>query len=543
MLDVLLRNGRVIDGTGAPWFRADIGVASGCIVAIGPQLSQPARRVIDVDEAFVTPGFVDPHSHGDYGVTVFPAAENLLRQGVTTAIVGQCGVSLAPLSEKAESLILSQFPFLPEKLRRAGGLPWRSFGEYLAYVARIRPTINLGALVGHGALRALAMGHEDRVPQPDELRQMQQLLETCLEEGALGMSTGLIYPPGAYSTTDELISLATILRKHRRLYATHLRSETDQLLRAFEEALAIGRASAVSLHISHHKVAGSRNWGLVRQTLSRMETARDEGIDVTCDAYPYTAGSTSLAALLPPWAAEGGPEGIRVSLSKRTRRIQVAEALDESNCDWENLFGSVGPDRITLVTCPGHPDLVGKSLTEAAGVLDRPIHDALFDLICEFPTGTLVVLFEMSEDDVKHAICHRLSMICSDGDIAPALGGRLHPRTFGSFARALVGTHTGEYPIATEEMIRKMTSFPAQRMGLLDRGVLREGLAADILVFREEEIEERCSYDTPNQYARGMDFVMINGVPVIEQGKLTGARPGTVLRSAGDQPQGLARRN
>jgi len=536
MLDLLLRNGRVIDGTGAPWFRADIGIASGCIVAIESQLSRPAHRVIDIDGSLVTPGFVDPHSHGDYGITVFPTAENLLRQGVTTAIVGQCGVSLAPLSEKAESLILSQFPFLPKEVHRAGGLPWRSFGEYLDHVARIQPAINVGALVGHGALRALTMGHEDRVPQPDELRQMQKILSTCLEEGALGMSTGLIYPPGAFAKTDELTSLAATLRRHRRLYATHLRSETDKLLRGFEEALAIARASAVSLHISHHKVAGSRNWGLVTQTLSRMEVARNEGIDVTCDAYPYTAGSTSLAALLPPWAAEGGPERIRVALSDPSQRTQIAAALDESNCDWENLFESVGPDRIVLATCPGHPDLVGKSLTEAADVLAHSTHDALFDLICESPEGTLVVLFEMSEDDVKHVICHRLSMICSDGDISPALGGRLHPRTFGSFTRALVGAHTGEYPIAIEEIVRKMTSFPARRMGLLDRGILREGLAADIVVFREEEIAECCSYDTPNQYAHGMDFVIVNGVPVIDRRETTGARPGTVFRSVRDQP-------
>lgn len=531
MLDLLLRNGRIIDGTGAPWVRGDVGVASGRIVAMAPHLSQRSHRMIDATGCLVTPGFIDTHSHGDFGILAFPAAENLLQQGVTTAIVGQCGVSLAPLTDEAEPLILSQFPFLPREVRRGGRLPWRSFGDYLDHVERSKPAINLAALVGHGALRALVTGHEARAPRPEELRKMKELLGVCLEEGAVGMSTGLIYPPGAYSTTDELIALAMTLEEHHRLYATHLRSETAGLLGAFEEALTIAKRSGVSLHVSHHKAAGRRNWGSVRETLARMETARAAGIDITCDVYPYTAGSTTLTALLPPWAAEGGTDKIRASLSDPSCRVRITQALEEETCDWENLFRAVGPDRIVLATCPGHSDLVGQSLEQTADRLGRPVHETLFDLIAESPEGTLVVLFEMSEDDVAHVICHRLSMICSDGDIRPASGERLHPRTFGSFARALAETNCGRYSIALEEMIRKMTSFPAQRMGLRDRGILREGLAADILVFHEDEISEGCDFETPNQYARGMRYVVVNGAPVLEAGSLTEARPGTVFRA------------
>ncbi len=532
MLDLLIRNGRIIDGTGAPWFRGDVGVVSGRIAALSPHLTCPSRRTLEAKRCLVTPGFIDTHSHGDYGIISFPTAENLVRQGITTSVLGNCGVSLAPFSDAAADLILSQFPFLREEERQRKMLPWQSFGEYLDHVEAANPAVNIAAFVGHGALRALVMGHEARVACPEEARQMQGLLRICLEQGAFGMSTGLIYPPGVYSTTDELIALADTLADHRRLYATHVRSETDMLIDALNEALEIAKRSGVSVHISHHKAAGQRNWGTVAQSLACMEAARSAGIDVTCDVYPYTAGSTTLSALLPPWAGEGGAEGIRSSLSDPSLRSRIAQALDASHSDWENLFNAVGPEGIVLSSCPNHPTFEGQSLTELSTHLGKNVYDTMFDLIAESPEGTLVVLFEMSEEDVTRVVCHRLSTICCDGNICPASEGRLHPRTFGSFIRALVGTRSGYYPIAMEEMIRKMTSFPAQRMGLLDRGILREGLAADILVFSEEEISEGCDFDTPNRYAGGMSHVLINGTPVIEEGKMTGARPGMVFRAS-----------
>lgn len=530
--DVVLRGGRVIDGTGAPWVRADVGISDGRVALLGTHTStRAAQRTIDVGDRFVAPGFVDLHSHGDYGIIRFPEAHNLLRQGITTALLGNCGISLAPVDGESVESVIEQFPFLPPTDRTREHIPWRSFGEYFAHIERKGMGVNVASLVGHGALRALVVGSTSHPASRSRRNAMKRCLDACLDEGACGMSTGLIYPPGVYATREELIALTRTLASRRALYATHVRSETAQLAEAVDEALALAEETRVSLHLSHHKAAGWRNWGKVEQALLSIEHARRRGVDVTCDAYPYTAGSTGLTSLLPPWVLEGGRSAIQERLRNADVCAELAHVLLSSGDGWENLFYEVGEESIFVATCPLHPAFQGRSLEEIARACDVETITLVLRMIAEDPAGTLIVLEEMSPEDVCRVVCHPLVAICSDADIhAPSLENPLHPRTYGAFAKAIAGVASGGFPISIEEMVRKMTSLPAQRMQAFDRGLVREGMFADLVVFAPEEVCDRSTSLLDNRYAEGMEFVLVNGELVVERGEATDARPGVVLR-------------
>lgn len=523
MFDILIKDGFVVDGTGNPWFKTDIGIEAGRIKKVGELSEECANRVIDAAGLVVSPGFVDMHSHGDYSILKFPRAESLIMQGVTTAVFGNCGSSPAPVNASSLDLIKETLEFELD-------WDWRSFSEFLAKIERSGTAINVTPLVGHGTIRAAVMGFDDREPTPKELSEMRRILTQSMEDGAFGMSTGLIYPPGVYAGTSELVELAKVVAEYGGIYASHIRGESDTLIAAVNEAIEIGEDAGIPVEISHHKAAGRKNWGKVSETLSLMEKARERGVEVTCDVYPYTAGCTSLATLLPPWALVGGAEEMVGRLKDPKTRRRIREDMEGEDPGWENLLEGVGWENIRISYSPKSKDLEGRDLAAIAQSRNEDPYETLFHLLIEEAGKTGMVIFEMSEDDVSAVISHRLSMVCSDSDIRNVKsGGKPHPRTYGAFAKILA-KYVKEGGLTLEEAIRKMTSFPARKVGLFDRGLIREGLWADVVIFDLEKIADKATYPDPHRYPVGVKDVLVNGEVVVEEGEHSGVLWGKVLR-------------
>jgi len=532
MYEVLIRNGRVVNGTGNPWFRADLAIEKGRIAAIGRLADEPADIVIDAEGLVVCPGFIDMHSHSDLTLLINPLAESKVRQGVTTEVTGNCGSSAAPLNDLLREEILRTVPMV----REAGlELTWSTLGEYGRLLEERGISLNVAPLVGNANLRVLALGFENRPPTQDELEQMKRILAQAMKEGAFGMSTGLIYPPSCYADTKELVELARVVAEYGGIYATHIRGEGATLIQAVREAIEIGEKAGVPVEISHHKASGRANWGRVRQTLRMMEEARERGVDVTCDVYPYTAGSTGLDALLPAGAYEGGVEKLLERLRDPEARRKIREEMMRS---WEDR----GPDTlgapewscIMISYCRGHPELEGRTIEEIARERNVDPFDLVFDLLIEEEASVGIVLFTMCEEDMRRVLVHPLSMIGSDSSARAPYGvlgkGKPHPRTYGTFPRIL-GRYVREERLLTlEEAIRKMTSLPAQKLGLRDRGVIHEGAWADLVILDPERVIDQATYQDPHRYPVGIEYVLVNGVIVIEREKHTKALPGRVLR-------------
>jgi N-acyl-D-amino-acid deacylase len=480
--DLVIRNGSVIDGRGASAFPADVAVREGRIAAIGA-IEGEAAREIDATGLAVSPGFIDVHAHDD-GALLSTPMDFKLMQGVTTDIVGNCGAGLAPRDPSQ--------PPLPGTDLVLGSLPesnWRTFGEYMDAVDRAELAVNAGCFVPHGAVRYRSLGMDRREPNENELARMRDDVAEGMAAGAVGLSTGLIYPPGAFARTEEIIALAEVAAEHGGLYMTHMRDEGARLLEAIEEAVRIAREAGLPLEISHHKAAGRENWGKTEQSLALIERERDGGLDVHFDAYPYTAGSTILAVMA---------------------RRREAE-----------------PDGVLVASVRDHPEYEGKTLTAIADMLDVPADEAA-PRVLEADPGAVGVFFMMDEADVRRVLAHPLCMIGSDGIPSPT--GKPHPRLYGTFPRVL-GTYVREERLFTlEEGVRKMTSLPARRFGLSDRGELREGLAADIVIFDPDRIADVATYEEPRQYPTGMEYVIVNGETAAEHGKQTAARAGRLLR-------------
>lgn len=514
----------MIDGTGFPCFRADVGIKGGRIAKVGKIDRSEARTVIDAEGLVVSPGFVDIHSHADFGLSLRPTADNLVLQGVTTVLVGNCGVSLAPISRGEKPLMEYLSPFIPPGF----DVEWETFAEYLRYYEGLRPSINVAHLVGHSTVRMAVMGFDDRDPTPEELRMMASLVREAMEAGAFGMSTGLIYPPGAYASTEEIIELAGVVSPYDGLYATHMRSESFGLIRAVEEAITIGERANVRVQISHHKAAGRSQWGLTEKTLSMMEEARRRGIDVACDVYPYTASLTSGDALLPPWASEGGLSRLVDRLEDPQTRERIRKEIEGSR-DWENIVASAGWENVVVASVRSEENshLVGRSLLEVARLTSKDSFDALCDLLIQEEGALEVLTFEMNEEDVLRVLAHPLSMVGSDSSVDIGRG-RPHPRDYGTYPRVLRYAQERRV-LRLEEAVRKMTSIPAERIGLHDRGLVREGMWADLVIFDPERVEDRATYQDPRQYPEGISYVIVNGKIVVEEGEHTGTRAGRVL--------------
>jgi len=519
--DLVIKGGLVVDGTGNPWLRKDIGITNGKITRLG-HITEDSGETIDATGMIVSPGFIDLHNHSDFSILAYPSAESYIMQGVTTAVVGNCGMSLAPLNPDNLALLKRYLsPFL-----RAGfdyGWEWRTLAEFYQKVEKQGISLNLAPLVGQGTIRLAVKGFDSTGSSAEEMNQMKKLLAQSLEDGAFGMSTGLIYPPGCYSSTEELIELASVLREYGAIYTTHMRNEGDRLIEALEEAIEIAEANGIPIEISHHKATGKSNWGKVNATLRLMEQARQRGVEVNCDVYPYIAGSTTITTLLPTWTLAGGVEKMLDRLkNKQTRQSIKLEGTRFS--EW---------DGIVIAECPSKKEYQGKSLEDILKETNRfdDPYEGLFDLLLEIEGNATIIVFLMDEDDVRTVMSSPLSSFISDSWVtALDAGGKPHPRAYGTFPRVL-GKYVREEKLLTlEQAIRKMTSLPAGKIGLKCRGIFREGFWADVVIFDQAVIKDQATFDDPHQYPKGIEYVIVNGQVVVDHSRLTGVRPGKILR-------------
>lgn len=525
--DIVIKNGRIVDGSGNPWFKADIGIKDGKIVKIGKIDDKVAEEVIDANGLIVTPGFIDMHAHDDLIFFKDLFNKPKLQQGVTTVVIGNCGISPAPINKNTLDILKAYTGILGRDV----SFDWTSYGEFLDKLEALGELgTNVAGLVGHGTIRIAVMGMEARDPTKEELEEMKKLVAQSMEEGAFGMSTGLIYPPGVYSKTEELIELSKVVAKYGGIYATHMRDEADHLIEAVKEAIRIGREAGVSVEISHHKAAGKANWGKIRETLKMIERAREEGIDLTADAYPYTAGSSYLAAILPPWAHEGGEEKLKERCRNPKTREEMKKFIEERT-DWQNFIKQAGWENIVLAYSPTYPEFIGKNILEISKELNKNPYDVVCDIIAEDGTSAEMIIFMMDEKDVEIVISHPYVMVGTDG--LDTGEGNPHPRAYGTFPR-VIGVYARDKKLMTiEEAVRKMASLPAQKLGLKDRGLIREGMWADIVIFDPKTIKDKATYQEPRNTPDGIEYVIVNGVISVEKGEVTGKRGGKVLRRVG----------
>jgi len=534
VLDIVFRSARIVDGTGNPWSPGDVGVEGGRISRVGDLTGAAARRVVDLDGRVLAPGFIDLHTHADFTLPVFPRAEAMVRQGVTTLVLGNCG--------------FSPFPVVPERLEmlRAyvaafdAGLPWSwvDAAGFMAHLETLPLACNVALQVGQGAVRVAAMGFDDRPPSAAELDFMRRLVAEAFEQGVVALSTGLIYPPSSFAATDELIALAEVGRRYGAFYSSHVRGEGDMLVEAIGEALEVGRRAAVPIQLSHHKASGKRNWGRVETTLAMIDKARADGHDVLADQYPYTASSTTLAAIMPRWAMDGGIDGMRSRLADPAARRRIRDELMRAHPDHPAPARGMREFDPGAIMIASVPDGVGRScegllLTELAARFGEDPAETALGLLERGGGGVQIVAFTMSEDDVRRVMRHPAVAVASDGwTLSPAAGGRPHPRSYGTFVRVLGKYVREDRVLSLEEAIRKMTSLPAHRLRSYDRGLIRPGCTADLVAFDPAHVADRSTFEAPHQFCEGVSHVIVNGQIVIEMGRDTGARAGRVLRRA-----------
>ena len=529
--DLVIKGGKVLDGTGSPWRYMDIGVKDGRIAALvraspgQPSLLDgvPARDgTLDATGLMAAPGFIDMHSHSDLTLITNPTSDGKVLQGVTTEVIGQCGFSAAPLTERtavALKATLGETADIDAK--------WRSFGEFADRVQSQGASANTVGLVGHGTVRTIVMGFKAALSTEEELEAMKALVEGAMQDGAFGFSSGLIYTPGSYSDTREVLELARVAARYHGIYFTHMRSESGGLLKAVSEAVDIGRGAGIPVQISHMKCAGAAQ-GLAKEYLAAVETARECGIDVTGDQYPYTAGATGLAALLPPWAHEGGGERMVERLLDPATRVRLKSDMQRSLPGWDNDFQNIGFDKI-LVAASKDESIVGHSLQEIADERGGDPYETLFDILGKTDPGSGMVIFLMTDEDVKEIMRHETVMIGSDAAAGKVERGRAgHPRAFGTFPRVL-GPFVRNGTLTLPQAVFKMTGLPAAKLGLQDRGLLREGFAADLVLFDPNAISDRATYQKA-EYPVGISHVLVNGCFVVKDGVHTGAKPGRFLR-------------
>ena len=531
--DVVIRGGRIIDGTGSPWYAGDLAIRNGRIAAVGVVRDVPARRTIDASGMVVAPGFIDMLGQSDLTILVDPRLPSKIFQGITTEFTGE-GSTVAPLNDR----IVADDRVAYEHLKITPD--WRTLGQYFARLERQRIGINVGQYVGATQVRRVVLGEGNRAPTPEQLDRMRQLVGQAMREGAVGLSTALQYPPAPFAKTEELVALATEAARYGGIYATHMRSESDQVLSALDEAIRIGREARIPVEIWHLKVAGKRNWGRMPEVVARIDSARRAGIDIAADTYAYTAWFNSLSAMVPPWAHEGGTDSLLQRLRDPAARQRIRRDM-ETPGSWENNSWQEisGPKAILIgaVQNPVLQPLQGKTLADVARMRNADPIDALLDLLIEDRAYTSVAVFGMSEPDVVLALQQPWVSINNDsqGTSPDGLLGQEHPhpRAYGTFPRILRKYVREEKRLTLEDAIRKFTSLPAQRMRLDDRGVLKRGMWADVVVFDPAEVKDLATFERPNQLSQGMRWVLVNGVAVIAQGRATGALPGKVLRGPG----------
>lgn len=526
MFDYIVRNASVIDGSAKPAYEADVAIANGRIAAVG-KIDGDAERVIDGKGLVVAPGFIDMHSHTDAGLFADPNAESKITQGVTLEVAGNCGFSSAPCLDEPGRAELDTW-------RRKFGIEddWGTMGEFLDAFEKRSIALNIATLVGHCNIRAAVVGLSDRKASPDEIDRMRQLASDSMKQGAFGISTGLIYAPGCFADTPELIEVTKGVAAHGGLYATHMRDERDKLEQAVEETLNIGREAGVPVQISHHKACGVRNWGKVKATLEMIGEARREGMDVTADQYPYAATSTSLSIFLPNWAHDGGDNALLERI--KNMRPKLIEHLNRradqavgSKGDWSNVL-------ISSVRTDANRYCEGMNVEEISERRRTSPAETVLDLLAEEDAAVGMVQFAMCEEDIELVMASDFVMAGSDASARTISGdhptGKPHPRAFGTFTRILGHYVRDREVLSLEKAISKMTWLSAKKLGLTDRGAIRPGNWADVVVFDAGKVKDMATYKDPYQNSAGIEYVFVNGRLAVEHGKLTGELAGVVLR-------------
>jgi N-acyl-D-amino-acid deacylase len=498
--DVVIRNGFVLDGTGNPWVRADVAIRGDVIAAVAPNLPGRGRREIDARGLIVAPGFIDLHTHASRGIFRVPTAENYVRQGVTTIFEGPDGGSPVPLA------------------------------PFLARIDALKTSVNWGMFIGQGSIREAVMGRVDRKATPAEIEKMKALVRQGMEDGAFGISSGLFYVPGIFTPSDEVNTVSAVAGSMGGIYISHMRNEAADILTSVAETIAVGEVGHMPTQITHHKIIGTGNWGKSADTLRLVDEARARGVDVTIDQYPYTASATGITALLPPWSLEGTSAQVVARLRDPAQRARIKAFIVES---LKVDRGGGDPKNVAIASCAWNPSLAGKNLaqiTRERGA--EPTFEAAAETTMWMVEqgGAAGIFHAISEDDLVRILQHRATMIGSDGEITIFGEASPHPRSYGTFSRVLARYVREKHVISLPEAVRKMTSFPAWRVGLLDRGLIRPGMKADIAVFDDTTVLDKATFEAPHQYAEGMHTVMVNGVVILENGLMTPARPGVVLR-------------
>jgi N-acyl-D-aspartate/D-glutamate deacylase len=522
--DVVITNARVIDGTGAPARPGAVAVRDGRIAAVG-QVNGPAARTIDAGGKVLAPGFIDPHSHSDYALLIDGNAESKIRQGVTTEVIGESG-SAAP-----------QQP-TPER-------EWSDFAGYFAAIERSKTAVNLLSYVGLGQVREFVMGNDERAPTPDELSKMTALVASAMRQGAYGVSTGLIYSPNAYAKLDELIALAKPAAAAGGIYASHLRYDGEKLRDGIEEAIAVGEGARIPVHVFHLKVTGAPNFGRMKEVIALVEAAQQRGVEISADQYPYVASSTGLAQTIPPWAHEGGGARLAERLKDPAQRARIRKEMDDPHPTWENRLISAGTwHNVQIASVParagiesGYKRYEGRRVDEAAKEAGKDPYDFVFDMLIANRGSVACVWFIINEDDLKLAMKQPWVSIGSDGSAlatsGPLRNGVPHPRNFGTFPRVLGRYVREEHVLTLEQAIHKMTALTAKQMHIADRGTIKEGMAADLVVFDPDTVADKATFTDPFQYSVGVSTVLVNGRLVLDNGRHTGERPGVVIRGKG----------
>lgn len=531
--DIVIINGHIIDGTGSPWYSGDVGIRDGRIAAIGALSAAARKRTIDAKGRVVAPGFIDMLGQSETTILVDPRLPSKIYQGITTEITGEGG-SAAPLND---SIIANDHPaYQHYKINP----DWRTFREYFGHLEKQGMGINLASYVGATQVRRMVLGDADVQPTPEQLEKMKALVREAMRDGTVGVSTSLEYAPAPYAKTEEIIALASEASKFGGIYATHMRSEGDAVLESIDEAVRIGREAQIPVEIWHFKVAGKANFGRMPELIARVNKARAEGFDVSADTYAYTAWSNSMSAFVPPWAHDGGDARMIERLKDPATRTRIRKEMETPSKAWDNEWDEISGPQDVMITAVQNPALKkfqGKRLPEIAKALNKDPIDTLFDLLIEDKAFTSVAVFGMSEPDVALALQQPWVSVDNDSSGTSPEGilgeEHPHPRAYGTFPRILRKYVREEKKLTLEDAIRKFSALPAQRMRLADRGVLKEGMWADVVVFDANTVRDVATFDDPNRLSEGMDLVLVNGTPVVENGKMTGSLPGKVLRGAG----------
>ncbi len=535
--DIIIKNGKIIDGAGNPWYKADIGIKDTNITKIRPNLDEEADKIIDATNMLVCPGFIDMHSHTDYSLVLghqFTRVASFIRQGITSCVIGMCGDGLAPIPKEGKEEAVEQIMKMTG-LNVEIDLPWNSYEEYLKQLEKNKCAINLVPVVGYNNIRiAGGARFENREPTDEELSTMKEYLREAMEAGAFGMSTGLIYAPQIYAKTEELIELAKVLRDFNALYFSHIRGEGKTVIDAVKEVIEIVKKSGCAGgQIAHHKVTGEIYWGRSKETLRLIEEANEDGISITCDQYPYNRGMCNLSATLPPWTREGNVEEMKTRLRDPEVRERIKSEITKDEIEkWENIVHDDGFKRIFIVSAPAErwKDIIGKNIPEITKIKGfNDDWETYFELLLDDPQVTSE---GQGWEDIRRIMTSRYHMVGTDGAGIPYLPslGAFHPRFYGTYPRILGKFVREENLLTLEDAIRKMTSFPAQRLGLRDRGLLRENNWADVVIFNPETVIDKATFEEPHQFSEGILHVIVNGTIVVENNKQNKKRPGKILR-------------